>query len=82
MIGGSYGVISKRFPEYSVGALLAVVVAQGMPYFARVVCSTLTAPPSHRRSRLRLDLRHVILPPKPLGYRRPSHGPLGLVAKE
>lgn len=30
MIGGSYGVISKRFPEYSVGALLAVVVAQGM----------------------------------------------------
>lgn len=30
MVGGSYGVISKRFPEYSVGALLAVVVAQGM----------------------------------------------------
>jgi hypothetical protein len=30
MVGGSYGVISKRFPEYSVGALLAVVIAQGM----------------------------------------------------
>ncbi|KAI5455240.1 ER-derived vesicles protein erv29 [Naganishia albida] len=32
MVGGSYGVISKRFPEYSVGALLAVVVAQGLGY--------------------------------------------------
>jgi hypothetical protein len=29
MVGGSYGVISKRFPEYAVGALLSVVVAQG-----------------------------------------------------
>ena len=29
MVGGSYGVIAKRFPEYAVGALLSVVVAQG-----------------------------------------------------
>lgn len=57
MIGGSYGVISKRFPEYSVGALLAVVVAQGKSdiiclrraldtYGSSVLC----------RSWLRLDL--------------------------
>lgn len=29
MLGGSYGVIAKKFPEYSIGALLGVVVAQG-----------------------------------------------------
>lgn len=32
MLGGSYGVIAKKFPEYSIGALLGVVVAQGLGY--------------------------------------------------
>jgi hypothetical protein len=41
MVGGSYGVISKRFPEYAVGALLSVVVAQGA-YSALTVNLVLT----------------------------------------
>jgi hypothetical protein len=41
MVGGSYGVISKRFPEYAVGALLSVVVAQGA-YTVYSEYSTLT----------------------------------------
>ncbi|TXT07244.1 hypothetical protein VHUM_03414 [Vanrija humicola] len=32
MVGGSYGVIAKRFPEFSVLALLGVVVLQGLGY--------------------------------------------------
>ncbi|KAL7420004.1 ER-derived vesicles protein erv29 [Cryptotrichosporon argae] len=32
MLGGSFGVITKRFPEASVFALLGVVVAQGVGY--------------------------------------------------
>lgn len=32
MVGGSYGVIAKKFPEYSIGALFGVVVAQGLGY--------------------------------------------------
>lgn len=32
MVGGSYCVIAKRYPEYAVGALLSVVVVQGLGY--------------------------------------------------
>ncbi|WWC59495.1 uncharacterized protein I303_102051 [Kwoniella dejecticola CBS 10117] len=32
MLGGSFGVIGKRFPDYSVFCLLGVVVAQGLGY--------------------------------------------------
>ncbi len=29
MLGGSFGVIAKKYPDYSIYALLGVVVAQG-----------------------------------------------------
>jgi hypothetical protein len=45
MVGGSYGVISKRFPEYAVGALLSVVVAQGA-YYKPTANLTLTLLPT------------------------------------
>lgn len=32
MLAGSYGVIAKRYPEASVGALFGVVVLQGIGY--------------------------------------------------
>lgn len=32
MLAGSYGVIAKKYPEYSVGALFGVVVIQGIGY--------------------------------------------------
>lgn len=32
MLAGSYGVIAKKYPEYSVGALLFVVLLQGIGY--------------------------------------------------
>jgi len=32
MLAGSYGVIAKKYQEYSIFALLGVVVAQGEPF--------------------------------------------------
>jgi hypothetical protein len=39
MIGGSYCVIAKKYPEYAVGSLLSVVVVQGEPYHYRSIPS-------------------------------------------
>lgn len=56
MAGGSYGVIAKKQPEIAVGALLAVVVLQGM-YCLRVAasCESHFAIDNHR-TRLRSNL--------------------------
>jgi hypothetical protein len=35
MLAGSYGVIAKKYPDYSVFALLGVVIAQGTPAGSR-----------------------------------------------
>jgi hypothetical protein len=76
MLSCSFGVISKKYPDYSVFGLLGVVVAQGQspPYCIRMK--------AHDRSRLRTLVRSIILPPKLECSRWITHGPLRLSTEQ
>ena len=69
MLSCSFGVISKKYPDYSVFGLLGVVVAQGQP-------SPHILEYADDRSRLRTSFRSIILPPKLECSRWITHGPL------
>jgi hypothetical protein len=76
MLSCSFGVIAKKYPDYSVFGLLGVVVAQGQ--LSTACCWAKLMP----RTRLWIIVRLVILPPKPQCCRRTTHGPLRLAAEQ
>jgi hypothetical protein len=76
MLSCSFGVISKKYPDYSVFGLLGVVVAQGQ---SPLYCLWRRA---DDRSRLRTLVRSIILPPKLECSRWITHGPIGLSTEQ
>jgi len=76
MLSCSFGVIAKKYPDYSVFGLLGVVVAQGQLEFPCRWAKLIS------RSRLRTLVRSIILPPKLECSRWITHGPLRLFTEQ